>query len=113
MKSFKVSHLILTGFVLVAGLTGFFVAQAKHSPEALRAASPNLNSSSAIFTKDKTYRLKLLQTFGITQRWVDCKVLDTRDNWVKCDGIVYDLNGKPEDKFVGWLNTEYISWVQE
>jgi len=99
---------ILIGSAFVVALLGYNVAHARR-----KNTEPSPNSSASIFIKGKNYRVKILNTFGITQRFASCSPQDTRDNWVKCSGTVYKVDGTPEGKYVAWLNTDHLNFVEE
>ena len=99
---------MLIGSALVVALLGYMVAHAS-----LKNAEPSPNSSASIFVKGQNYRVKILNTFGITQRIATCSVQDSRDNWVKCSGTLFKADGKPEGNYVAWLNSEHLNFVEE
>jgi hypothetical protein len=96
------------GIVVIVALLGYMVAQAR-----LKNPEPSPNSSASIFIKGKHYRVKILNTFGITQRFATCSPQDSRDNWVKCSGILFKADGSQEAKYEAWLNTEHLNFVEE
>jgi hypothetical protein len=79
----------------------------------LKTTEASANASASIFIKDKNYRVRILNTFGIVQRIATCTPQDTKDNWVKCSGTLYKVDGTPEAKYVAWLNTDHLNFVEE
>ena len=100
------SRKFLAGVVFPVVLLICFGVHPKFKAE----ATPN--ATTVIFARNGLYRVKILHSFE-TQRLIDCRVLDARDNWVKCNGNLYGLDGRVEEKFVAWLNADYISFVQD